>query len=375
MDTPKKVLIITVTCGEGHNNIAKAIKNGIESCGSEAKIIDLFESNQSKRKHYNNIYLWACKYVPHIYQVGWKISRKIHHKKLKKSPAVKNTKPFAEHILNEINEYKPDSIVCVHVEAGALISYLKQSNKINKDIVTYTVMFDYVLCPYWDTNIYLDYCFTPAEFCHEDLIKVGFNEKQLVCSGFPVNEKFVKMLNKQDIRTKLNLENKFTFFSVAGGNGLGNTLKLLKQILKTKGEYQVIMVCGKNHKDKNKIDKYIQKNNIKNVLNFGFVNNINELINASDIAFARGGGNGISECFYSGIPVIFRKGLINNEKENAEIFVKLGFGYRYKNNHQLNKLCQSLIDEPSQVVNMQKKIMDFMKPEPTKNIAKFIIEH
>ena len=135
------------------------------------------------------------------------------------------------------------------------------------------------------------------------------------------------------------------------------------------------MVCGKNHKDKNKIDKYIQKNNIKNVLNFGFVNNINELINASDIAFARGGGNGISECFYSGIPVIFRKGLINNEKENAEIFVKLGFGCRYKNNHQLNKLCQSLIDEPSQVVDMQKKIMDFLKPEPTKNIAKFIIEH
>ena len=59
------------------------------------------------------------------------------------------------------------------------------------------------------------------------------------------------------------------------------------------------LVNGKNEKNRAKIEKYLTKHNIHNVINLGFVNNINELMSASDIAFARGGGAGISECFYS----------------------------------------------------------------------------
>ena len=375
MDKMKKerILILTITCGEGHNNIAKALSAEFESQNADVMVKDLFESNAKKKANYNNIYLWACKHVPHIYEIGWKISRSIKAKKLKNSPAVKNTKPFADEILKLIDEYKPNFIVCVHSEAAALVAYLKTENKISPEIKTITVMFDYVLCPYWETNKYLDYCITPAEFCHNSLCKVGFKEEQLKCLGFPVNNKFFKKEDKFAMRQKLGLKNKFTFFSIAGGNGLGNSLKLIKEILKAKGEYQIVVVCGKNEKNKQEIDNYIQKHNIKNVYAYGFVNNVNELMCASDICFARGGGNGISECFYSGLPIIFRKGLINNEKENAKIFVKMGFGYMIKKNSDTKKICQDVLDNPEKIKIISENISKFMLPDSTKNIVKFIL--
>ena len=370
----QKILILTITCGEGHNNIAKSLRDEFETQGAEVKIKDLFESNPKKKAHYNNIYLWACKYVPHIYQMGWKISRSIKAKNLKKSPAIKNTIKFSDEIINLINEYQPNAIVCVHSEAAALISYLKTQEKISNTIKTITIMFDYVLCPYWETNRYLDYCITPAEFCHKSLIDVGFEEKQLKCFGFPVNSKFYCKLDKLETRKKLGIENRFTFFSIAGGNGLGNSLKLIKEILKTKGEYQIIVVCGKNEKSKHQIEKYIKVKNINNVYVYGFVNNVNELMSASDICFARGGGNGISECFYSGLPIIFRKGLINNEKENAIIFSKMGFGYMLKKNGDVKNICQNILDNPKKIQDMQNKIKNFLKPNSTKNIVSFILK-
>lgn len=62
---------------------------------------------------------------------------------------------------------------------SAVISYLKYTNWLPKNITTYTVLFDYTLCPYWDTNKYLDYVFSPADFCEKALIEVGFKKKQI----------------------------------------------------------------------------------------------------------------------------------------------------------------------------------------------------
>lgn len=370
----KNVLILTMTCGEGHNAMAKSIANEITILGGNAKICDIFETKPASKNMYNKSYLWACKYIPHLYEMVWTQQRKVNPEKLEKSPQVKQIKGVINHFKEVIEEFQPKAIVCVHNSAGAIIAYLKKHNMIDSSIKTITVAFDYVLCPYWNTNKYLDYCITPHEMLHKELLDVGFQENQLVCLGFPVNSKFYNRLDKQEIRNKLNLENKFTFFSIAGGNGLGNSLKLLKNILKTKGDYQVIMVCGKNKKSKAQIDKYIEKNNIKNVYNFGFVNNINELMNASDITFARGGGAGISESFYSGLPVIFRKGLIINEKLNKNIFVSRGCGLEIKKDSDVTKICQNLIDNPNIIKEMQQNIKSFVKPEPIIKIAKFILQ-
>lgn len=370
----KKILIISMTCGEGHNAIAKSFLSEFQKQGAEAKIVDLFESKTKNKKFYNNMYLWACKHIPHLYEMAWKHERKVNPEKLEKSPQYKQIKCVVSHFEKLINDYNPYAIVCVHNSAGAMVAYLKNHHLIDDKIKTITVMFDYVLCPYWNTNRYLDYCITPHEICHKALLDVGFKESQLKCFGFPTNSKFYDKQNKTEVRQKLGLENKFTFFSISGGNGLGNSLKLLKNILKAKGDFQVIIVNGKNEKNRAKIEKYLTKHNISNVINLGFVNNINELMSASDIAFARGGGAGISECFYSGLPVIFREGLIINEKENKNLFIQKNCGFEIKHTSDVTKICQKVLNNPQIIAEMQNNIKSFVKERPIEKTVQFILE-
>ena len=50
----KKVLILTMTCGEGHNAIAKSIANELTKNNTDCKIVDVFESKQKLKKFYND---------------------------------------------------------------------------------------------------------------------------------------------------------------------------------------------------------------------------------------------------------------------------------------------------------------------------------
>lgn len=371
----KKVLILTMTCGEGHNHIARSIATQLEKMGAITKIEDIFGTRPKRKNHFNNAYLWSCKHIPHLYDFAWRIERKIEPKNLALCPAVWETKCVAKYFANLIANFAPNTIVCVHNECGALIAWLKHKNLIDNSIKTITVMFDYVLCPNWKSNRFLDFCITPSKICHQALQKIGFKENQLACLGFPVDTKFCTIQDKQTARNKLGLDDKFTFFSIAGGNGIGNQLKLLKHILKAKGNFQVIMICGKNEKAKKQIDDYVAKHNLKNVKCFGFANNVDELMSASDVAFARGGGNGISECFCKGLPIIFRKGLIINEKDNAKIFEKLGCGFVVKKNGDVEKFCQKFLDDEQLADKMKQNIKNILISNATQNLCEFVLKN
>ena len=71
----KKVLILTMTCGEGHNAIAKSIANELTKNNTDCKIVDVFESKPKLKKFYNDSYLFLCKHFPKTYQFFWQKQR------------------------------------------------------------------------------------------------------------------------------------------------------------------------------------------------------------------------------------------------------------------------------------------------------------
>jgi len=66
MEKIKKILIISMTCGEGHNSVSRALKESFENEGYEAKIIQLYGYNEKKVAFENWQYLFACKYLKGI---------------------------------------------------------------------------------------------------------------------------------------------------------------------------------------------------------------------------------------------------------------------------------------------------------------------
>ena len=64
-------------------------------------------------------------------------------------------------------------------------------------------------------------------------------------------------IDKKEIRDKLGMaQDKFIVFIMNGGVGFGDTAKLIQNLCKANVDFEVISVCGKNKKLKERIDKY-----------------------------------------------------------------------------------------------------------------------
>ena len=74
-----KILIFSMTCGEGHNSIAKSLKKEFEnSLGSdvECEILQTYGFDEGRIEKENQRFLKTCKTIPHLYDMVWNMTRK-----------------------------------------------------------------------------------------------------------------------------------------------------------------------------------------------------------------------------------------------------------------------------------------------------------
>lgn len=354
-----KILIITMTCGEGHNMIARAIENEFKKNNFETKTIQLYGFDEKLVKNKNNLFLNIYKHFPKLYDYLW---NKVKDKKYKKySKFVKwDTKNCDKYVLSQINEYQPDVIFCTHVNASIVLSNLIVENKIDKNIITSSILTDFCIHPFWNFSTAIDYLIIPNDEVKDELIEKCYNEEQLIPLGLPSNDKFKYIENIFELRRTLNLdENKFTALLINGGAGLGNTLKVVKNILKFNQDVNIICINGRNKKMYNIIQNYIEKNNLKCVSNLGFVNNVNEYMSASDVIISKAGGSSLSEVMRVQKPIIIREKLIINEKINKKLLI--------------NKNCCLGADKIEDIGPLVKKLKndEKLRKELVNNLIKF----
>ncbi len=366
-----KALIFTMTCGEGHNMIAKSLAQACENANVEYKILQTFGYNEKRVARENKKFLWACKYIPKLYDFVWN--------RLRKKDTSTNKLPYyvkkcLKYFKEQIALFCPDIIICTHYFASSVIAYMKKQNLLKKNIVTSTILFDFCLAPYWEHSVAVDYIFQPHHNTTNDLIEKGYSKDQILTFGLPIRDEFFKQFNKTFLRKELGLKNIFTVLNVGGGNGLGNTLKLLKSVLSINNDLQIIIINGKNKKNYNKIQKYIEKNKIKNVVNLGFVNNMDKYMKACDIIISRCGGCGLSEIFAVGKPFIIRENMILNEKINKNYFINEGCALGLNKITDAGKQVKILKEDTTLYNNMVENIKKIQYNDPAKKIVNFLID-
>lgn len=359
-----------MTCGEGHNHIAKAIKNSLEEREIESKTIQVFGYSEKETAKQNKLFLRTCRYIPHIYDAIWRFMRKRPLKSYMKG-VIKQCKNY---VLNQINEYDPNIIICTHNYSGAVVGYLKAQGLLKPDVKTYTVVFDYCLCPYWETNANLDYAVLPHEFMIPDMKKRGFTDAQLLPFGLPVDKKFTVEMDKRAAREELGLEqDKFTVVLYSGGNCASSAYGIIKKLLKCKHEIYIIAICGKNEREFKRVEKLIERKNLKNVLNIGFCTYLDKIYSAADMSFSRGGSEGLTEELNKHIPIVLRERLIINEKINKKLFPQLGLGISMKRRKEAPHIVDMLIENKEILTKMSKNTKEFCKPNATKDLVEHIL--
>ena len=373
----QKILIFSVTAGTGHNAVANALKQKLTEMGKTVKIVDTFKEYDKKFKQLlvNDGYLVASTLLPHIFNKFFEHYEKADPNKRDMGSTQNFLKELAPKMLKTIYSFKPDVILCTHFYPGIIITNLRKAFPINAKVIS--LLTDYVVHPFWESSIGIDYIITPSESLTDTLIYKGFKPEQIKCLGYPIQEKFSNPITKEEARQKLNLNNDvLTVCVTCGGMGYAKMPELIKKLLKVKYPLQIISVCGKHKPSKQKIDKLIKtakvKNSNKKVLNYGYSNEIDVLFAAADVMVSKGGCTFINEAMSKTLPQIFIKTLPLQEQYNAEYLKSNDAGFIATKSFDIDKIINKVCKNPDILETYKQNIIKIRKTNALNDVCNFI---
>ncbi|MBA2123415.1 hypothetical protein B9J78_00480 [bacterium Unc6] len=222
-----------------------------------------------------------------------------------------------------------------HMRAGEAIretlcgisSELKSKGEISASLIA--VITDFDAHPYWFSK-YVDEFIIPTEEMKEEFISYGIEANRIHAFGIPIHPGFSKTQNKLALKTKLGMRKDLpTILVMGGGWGLGPIEKIVQHLNGSKMALQLIIVAGKNEALYDKLKKISPEPNIS-IKNFGYVNNIDELMEISDIAITKPGGLVASELLTKGLPAVLIDVIDGQERANGNYLISKGVACRIK---------------------------------------------
>ncbi len=351
-----KVLILTVTAGNGHNSAANTLKNRLVEGGHEVKVIDLVKIYSTKLQAWtiDKGYGLSIDYLRSIYDLFYDMYLNYNPKKAYKCPPQTTVKKVNGGLLKEIYEFQPDVIFGTSYYCGMALTNLRRVYKIPS--VNIVCMLDYVVSPFWEASIGgADYMTLTNDDFRQTLLDKGFKEENLISTGIPVNLAFNQTIDKMEAREKLGLDkNLFTVLIFFGGGTWHGGYRVLKEIVKKiKDDIQVVIINGKDEKTKNKIDKEMSKYP-KNITlkNIGFTKEVNLIMSACDLMIGKGGGLCMTECINKGLPLIASTKVPGQEYYNVKYIMEKGVGLCFKNKKDLISKIMALKNNPHKLKEM-----------------------
>lgn len=365
-----KALIFSMTCGDGHNNMARALTQQFDKLRIENKTVQTYGFNEKRVARENKQFLFVSKHFPHLYDFIWNKLRKKNHFTNKLPSYVK---PCLEYFKENISSFQPNIIITTHYYASSVLSYMKKENLLDKKIITGAILQDFCLAPYWEHSSGVDYIFQAYSNTTEALLEKGFKENQIVTFGLPIKDEYShEEVDTSKMRKKLGLPEKFTLLIVGGGNGISSAFKPLKSVLAKNLDISIVCINGRNQKSYNQIDAYLKKNNVDNVTNLGFVNNMVEYLQACDLTITRCGSSVMSETLSVGKPFIAREKLILNERFNKRYLIENGCALGLDKVTDAGDKVQRILENPSLYQTMKETISRYARPNAARDIVVFM---
>ena len=301
--------------GNGHKKIAETLKDTINELYPKEykiKIVDVFEdyANLILRKSVTP-YEKFVKYTPTVYALGFYSTDNKPSTIILENIMATQTHKKLERL---IGTYKPDLVISTHPMVNRITSRILKRAHTPFVILISDV---YNVHQFWfDKNATLH--IAPNKYIETQCLKKGI--KNVITYPIPVSKNFAEKVNKSQIYKKYNLTpKKMTILITSGGTATVKSSKVIQSLDDLYNRFQIIVVNGRNEKEKRKIDKINTK--IKFV-NLGFVDNMHELMSIADLILTKAGAVTMQEIFTKKKVSIIIEHIKGHESENLKFIKK-----------------------------------------------------
>lgn len=368
-----KVLILSITAGQGHNATGKAVSDYLKSQGVQCATLDTYEYAAPLIKEaVDKGYLLNVSYTPELFGKMYRMAEKkpYHRYQMPFSFLRMVNRRFAAEIIELVEEYQPDAIVCTHVFAAAVVNVLKVNYHLQA--VTVGVITDFTVHPFWEDTPNLDYYVTASEYLGYQLLKKGLDTHKMLPFGIPIHPKFSEKLPQSEARRQLGLaEERKTLLIMGGSMGHGHFDELVTQLDKLALDFQMLVICGSNEAMRQKLTAL---ETTKSMQVYGFVDNVDVFMDASDCLIGKPGGLTTSEALAKELPMIMVDPIPGQEERNVEFLLNNGLALSVSETLPVEEAVYYLLYNDSRREVLVETIKRLGKKYSAKNLGDFLIE-
>lgn len=365
-----RILVLSVKAGAGHLRAAQAVTHAIRERFPNVEVVsaDALEyTNAAFRKGYTEGYETLVRNLPSVWE-------RIYES-LETKPADSNAKKLAtlwsrlntKHLLMFVENFKPDVIACTHFLPAEVLGAQRAKGKLRAPV--YTILTDYDIHSMWIQEGVTGYFVASSEMAHA-LREKGIGTASVEVSGIPILPEFAREYPpRETMRQTLGLNPaQRTVLVAAGGFGMMSADDAVKLLAGHLPEAQFLAVAGRNAELEKRLKKLARayKGRVKP---FGFVDNMHELMAASDVAVSKSGGLTTSECLAMGLPMLVFNPIPGQEERNAIYLLEHGAGLWARTPAQMLFKVKALLDDPKRLADMQEAARRIARPRAAFDIA------
>ncbi|NLM72942.1 MAG: hypothetical protein GX184_02780 [Clostridiaceae bacterium] len=377
----KRILIPMMEAGGGHRMPALAIKDAIEELYPNQFQVDVIDFAKEAGANWDDkiikgIWDWALA-RPEFTTGANKLIDSLH--RLTRSNAViRFFQQFIRKGTQYIVDYKPDIVFSTHFFCSSVALFARDRYDLNYKIYSY--MTDPIRGHNMWVNPRIEAVIVATEEAKEYLIAQGEPKNKIKVMPFPLNKKFFEKVPKsrEEILAELSLDaNRKTLLATSGGQGIGETAEYIKSLYTGGFPFNIIAICGKNKELYDELTALKEsKASDAPMAVLGFVDNMHELLEVSDLAIAKGGASTTLEVLVKRVPTIFTHCAALHEKGNIDFCVNNEMGWYAKNKKEFDNIIE--IIQKTDILERYKANIDsneYVKklPEAAANIARFIV--
>lgn len=366
-----KVLILSISTGQGHHATGQAIENQFHAMGVECKTMDAYEYIEPLLAHLvSKGYLISTAYAK-------KLSSKFYDIVVKKNkpvnkysvPKLTNT-VWAKDLKGYMDEYKPDTIICTHVLSATLVNIMKEKNWI--DATTVGIVTDFTVHPLWEEARLMDYYITPSELLEFQMAAKGIDIHRILPYGIPIKPAFSQRMETKEARQLLGIEqDKPTILLMSGSMGYGSIDESIEKLDGVDIDFQVLVVCGNNKRMYRKVQEIPTK---KKLYVYGYVNNVDLMMDAADCIITKPGGITSSEALAKGLPMIMVNPIPGHEMRNAEFMLNNGLALYATKTLPLDEVVFSLFRHKERIPLLKANIEVYGRRHAAKRLCDFLTQ-
>ncbi len=348
-----KILVTHVPAGSGHEKAAEAICGAIRRLQPQAEttLLNGLEGMSSGyqwafTQGYLNLihrypHLWGLAY--HLLDLDGGIAWAAY--KLHRLSNASHGKVLEQIVLR----HKPDVFIATHFFPAEVASYLKLKGRLSARLVT--VITDYMPHNVWIAPGTDDYM-VGMELTKEELVRRHVPREKIHVTGIPIDPKFAQRLDRRATAARLGLEiEQFTVLVCSGGFGTGPVEQVVRGMGKVPEPMQVLVVTGKNTKLYHRLEGL--RGSFPHALKvYGFVDNMNELMECSDLFVTKPGGLSCTEAMVKGLPMLLTGAIPGQEVRNGRIIERFGAAVTAHRVEQVPELIRQLRADPDRLKEM-----------------------